>query len=106
MASGLNGQEFIFHGYLPARPAEREKRLKEIEREIHQYGYTHIFIEAPYRNNQMITSILKTCSASLTFSIAVNLTTENEVIRTLSIAEWRKTTFEPGKQPAIFLLGR
>ncbi|MDY0342468.1 MAG: SAM-dependent methyltransferase [Lentimicrobium sp.] len=106
MASGLNGQEFIFHGYLPARPPEREKRLKEIEREIQQHGYTHIFIETPYRNNQMIASILKVCSTSLNFSIAVNITTENEFIRTSTIAEWRKTNFEPGKQPAVFLLGR
>jgi 16S rRNA (cytidine1402-2'-O)-methyltransferase len=106
MASGLNGQEFIFHGYLPARPPEREKKLKQIEREIQQHGYTHIFIETPYRNNQMIASILKVCSASLNFSIAVNITTEHEFIRTHSIAEWRKLKFEPGKQPAVFTLGR
>lgn len=106
MASGLNGQEFIFHGYLPAKTPEREKRLKEIEREIQQHGYTHIFIETPYRNNQMVESILKVCSNSLQFSLAVNLTTESEFIRTASIAEWRGSIHTPGKQPAVFLLAR
>lgn len=106
MASGLNGQEFIFHGYLPAKTPEREKRLKEIEREIQQHGYTHIFIETPYRNNQMIESILKVCGGSLQLSLAVNLTTETEFIRTTSIAEWRRSVHAPGKQPAVFLLAR
>ncbi|MDD3743180.1 MAG: SAM-dependent methyltransferase [Lentimicrobiaceae bacterium] len=105
MASGLNGQQFIFHGYLPAKSPDREKQLKEIERGIHQQGYTHIFIETPYRNRQMMASVLKVCSPGLRFSVAINITTESEYIRTLTIAQWRKTAFEPGKQPAVFLLG-
>ncbi len=104
-ASGLDAEKFSFHGYLPIKKPEREKRLKNLQSEIQRTGYTQMFIETPYRNHQMIESILKTCSNDLMLSVACNLTLENEWIQTKSIAKWRKTKLNIHKQPAVFLLG-
>ena len=105
MASGLNGQNFIFHGYLPVKPNERTKSLRELEHGATRYNQTQIFIETPYRNLQMLESLVKTCHPSLVLCIAVDLTQPTEWIRSMTISEWKKQKPELHKRPAVFLLG-
>ena len=104
MASGMNGQQFEFVGYLPIDNAERIKKIKELELSSNRNNSTKIFIETPYRNNQLIESILKTCDSKTLFCIAVNLTAVNESIKTMLVSEWKTKKPELHKQPAIFLL--
>ena len=89
MASGMNGQQFRFCGYLPVDAAGRTKALKDLETESQQKNCTMIFIETPYRNNQLLDTIFQTCRPSTRLSIAVNLTGPAEFIRTRTIAQWR-----------------
>lgn len=105
MASGMNGQSFCFHGYLPRDPAARKKKLKELEKESQRKNQTQIFIETPYRNNQIITDVISTCEDPTLFCIAEDLTSPAERIRTKSIAEWKKSPPKTEKVPAIFLIG-
>ncbi len=105
MASGLNGQNFVFHGYLPVKPDERSKALRELEHAAAKGNQTQIFIETPYRNIAMLESIVKTCRPSLTLCIAADLTLETEWIRSMPLQEWKKQKPELHKRPAVFLLG-
>ncbi|MCR5401463.1 MAG: SAM-dependent methyltransferase [Treponema sp.] len=105
MASGFSGQSFAFNGYLPAKPNERESKLKSLENRIYKEDQTQLFIEAPYRNQKMFESIIHTLRAESRLCIASGLTTEKEYIKTKSIAEWKKSGFpDIEKTPAIFLL--
>jgi 16S rRNA (cytidine1402-2'-O)-methyltransferase len=115
MGSGLNGQQFRFAGYLPVDTAGRGKALKDLEAESQRLHCTQIFIETPYRNNQLVGTILSTCRPATRLCIAANLTGAGEYIRTMTIAEWRKLgpaaasadrehLPELHKQPAIFCL--
>ena len=104
MASGMNGQQFEFVGYLPIDNNERIKRLKELELSSKKNNSTKIFIETPYRNNQLVESILKTCDNKTLFCVAVNLTAACESIKTMQLSEWKTKKPELHKQPAIFLL--
>jgi 16S rRNA (cytidine1402-2'-O)-methyltransferase len=104
MASGMNGQQFEFVGYLPIDNHERIKRLKELEDSSAKYNSTKIFIETPYRNNQLIETILKTCKASTRFCIAAELTGANEYVKTKTVADWKKEKTDFHKKPVIFLL--
>jgi 16S rRNA (cytidine1402-2'-O)-methyltransferase len=105
MASGLNGQNFAFHGYLPVKPDERSRALRELDHAATKNNQTQIFIETPYRNLQMLESITKTCHPSLRLCIAVDLTLETEWIRSISVSEWKKQKPDLHKRPAVFLLG-
>ena len=104
MASGMNGQQFEFVGYLPIDNNEKIKRIKELETASEKNNSTKIFIETPYRNNQLIETILKTCKPSSRFCIASELTSANEYIKTKKIAEWQKEKTDFHKKPVIFLL--
>ena len=104
MASGMNGQQFEFVGYLPIDNNEKIKRIKELEASSEKNNSTKIFIETPYRNNQLIETILKTCKLSTRFCIASELTSANEYIKTKKIAEWQKEKTDFHKKPVIFLL--
>lgn len=104
MASGMNGQCFQFHGYLPIEVSARKKTIKELETESHKKKCTQIFIETPYRNNALIKDILQTCKNETNLCIAVDITASTEFIQTKTIAEWRKINFDIRKRPAIFLL--
>lgn len=104
MASGMNGQQFQFVGYLPIDNNLRTKTIKELEIESSKKNCTQIFIETPYRNNQMIESILKTCNPRTKFCIAVDITGKNEWIKTMSVFDWQKNKPAIHKRPAIFLL--
>lgn len=105
MASGLNGQHFEFLGYLPITPGERDKKLKELERKSKAETCTMIFIETPYRNNQMFQSLVNGLQQETKLCIAYHLTSTEEWIKTKTIAEWKKQAVELPKQPAIFLIG-
>ncbi len=104
MASGMNGQQFEFVGYLPIDNAERIKRVKELELSSQKNNSTKIFIETPYRNNQLIETVLKNCKASTRFCIAAELTSNNEFIKTKTIELWQKEKTDFHKKPVIFLL--
>ena len=105
MASGLSGQRFAFHGYLPAKEEERSKRLRELETESRRQGCTQMFIETPYRNRQMLESLLKHCSPGTLLCLASDLTLPSEAVETRSIAEWRKQADLPDleRRPTVFL---
>jgi 16S rRNA (cytidine1402-2'-O)-methyltransferase len=104
MASGLNGQNFCFHGYLPIDNFERIKKIKELEEESLKKKCTQIFIETPFRNNKIIETILQNCKPSTQFCVASELTSSNEWIKTKTIAEWRKEKIDLHKKPVIYLL--
>jgi 16S rRNA (cytidine1402-2'-O)-methyltransferase len=106
MASGFNGQEFVFHGYLPIDKLARIKRIKEIEMDIYKKNQTQVFIETPYRNIQLFQSIIETCQESTFLCLATLLTTPVESIITLSIKEWEKIKPDLNKKPTVFLLYR
>ena len=107
MASGLNGQSFAFNGYLPVKPNERAAKIRQLENRAWNEKQTQLFIEAPYRNLKMLESILNSCRNETRVCVAAGLTTEQEFIRTLSVAEWKKTNEPPiNKVPAIFLIYR
>ncbi len=105
MASGLNGQNFAFNGYLPVKPAERAKEIQYLEKRVINQKQTQIFIETPYRNNQLVGDLLKTCNPATKLCIAVNLTGENEFVATKTIHQWKNKIPDLHKQPAIFLIG-
>ena len=104
MASGMNGQQFEFVGYLPIDNSERVKKIKELELNSQKNNSTKIFIETPYRNNQLIEVLLKTCKASTRLCIAAELTAATEWVKTKTIAEWGKQKTDLHKKPVIFLL--
>ncbi len=105
MASGFNGQNFAFHGYLPVKPNERIKALRNLEHIVAGSDQTQIFIETPYRNLAMLESIVKTCHPNLMLCIAADLTLETEWIRSLPIRDWKNQKPDLHKRPAVFLLG-
>ncbi|KAF1030374.1 MAG: Ribosomal RNA small subunit methyltransferase I [Burkholderia plantarii] len=105
MASGLNGQTFAFHGYLPVDAAARAKRLRELEQQSRKARETEIFIETPYRNQAMLDTLIATCAPSTLICVAVDLTLETETILSRSAADWKKKGAPNlNKRPAIFLL--
>jgi 16S rRNA (cytidine1402-2'-O)-methyltransferase len=104
MASGMNGQQFEFVGYLPIDNGERIKKIKELEAASAKQNSTKIFIETPYRNNQLMEALIKNCMPSTRLCVAVNITAAAESIKTSSIAQWKMKKPELHKLPAIFLL--
>jgi 16S rRNA (cytidine1402-2'-O)-methyltransferase len=104
MASGLNGQNFTFNGYLPINSKDRINRLRQLEKKSQNEQQTQMFIETPYRNVQLLKDITEACNSNTKICIAVDLTTENEFIRTATVAEWKKSMPEIHKRPAIFLM--
>jgi 16S rRNA (cytidine1402-2'-O)-methyltransferase len=104
MASGMNGQQFRFHGYLPIDNQEKIKALKELEAESQRKKMTQLFIETPYRNNQLLETIMNHCQASTSLCIAADITGREEMIKTKTISEWKKSLPDLHKRPVIFLL--
>jgi len=105
MASGLNGQHFAFNGYLPQASGERDARIRDLEDQSRRLDQTEIFIEAPYRNDQMFKAVTANCRPETLLCVASDLTSPTEEIRTRSIGEWRR--FPPPqlhKRPTVFLL--
>jgi 16S rRNA (cytidine1402-2'-O)-methyltransferase len=105
MASGLNGQRFNFNGYLPQAAAERDARIRELEERSRRLDQTEIFIEAPYRNDQLFKGLVATCQSGTMLCVATDLTTSSEDIRTKPIGEWQRTPSpQLHKRPTVFLL--
>ncbi len=104
MASGFNGQSFAFHGYLPIKPDERAKRLRQLEQRVYSEDQTQLFIETPYRNNKMVDDILRNCRPQTRLCIAANITCEGEYVRTRTIKEWKGHVPDLSKIPCIFLI--
>lgn len=106
MASGQNGQSFAFGGYLPIKPAERAKAIKNHERRALAEHQSQIFIEAPYRNDKLFEEFLATLLPTTRLTVAVDITSPTQMIRTLSVAEWRKAPKpDMHKRPTIFIFG-
>ena len=106
IASGFNGQNFAFNGYLPIDKKERSKKIKELESLSKKNRQTQIFMETPYRNLQLFESILKTCSKITKLCIASDITLPSEYIKTRTIEEWRSIRPEIHKKPSIFLISQ
>ncbi len=106
MASGLNGQSFCFHGYLPVKRPERIRKIKEIEQIAIRRGETQMFIEAPYRNDAMLADILDSCKPSTLLCIAADITLESEFIHTMTTEAWKKKKPALHKRPVLFLIGK
>jgi 16S rRNA (cytidine1402-2'-O)-methyltransferase len=106
ISSGFNGQNFVFHGYLPIEKKERVRTIKAIENEAVRKDQTQIFMETPFRNNAMLDDILATCSDNTQLCIACNITGDDEFIKTLSISQWKKNKPDLNKKPGIFLIYR
>ena len=104
MASGMNGQQFRFVGYLPINNLERANSIRELEAESKKKDCTQIFIETPYRNIQLVEALLQHCKPTTRLCIAVELTAPEETVNTKTISQWRQSKPEIHKRPAIFLL--
>lgn len=106
MASGMNGQRFSFTGYLPRERTARVKAIKELERMALTKNETQLFIEAPYRNKNLLEDILQTCAPSTLLCLACNLTSASGFVKTKTIEQWRKSIPDIQKLPVVFLVGR
>jgi 16S rRNA (cytidine1402-2'-O)-methyltransferase len=106
MASGFNGQSFVFHGYLPIDKVERTKRIKELEQQALKDRQTQIFIETPFRNNHLYDDVLKNTAPQTLLCVACNLTAEDEFVKTMTIGQWKQEKIDLHKKPTIFLLYR
>jgi 16S rRNA (cytidine1402-2'-O)-methyltransferase len=106
MASGFNGQNFTFHGYLPIEKSNRLKKIKELEDAAYSYDQTQLFIEAPYRNLQLFNAIITTCRPETMLCTATELTSENESILARTVKEWKNEVPDINKKPTVFLLYR
>ncbi len=105
MASGLNGQQFAFLGYLPVEKSQRNQKLKEIEKRSASHKETQLFIETPYRNQAMLDAILQTCHAQTQLCIACDVSLDSEMIVTKSIASWKTSApIDIHKRPCLFLM--
>jgi 16S rRNA (cytidine1402-2'-O)-methyltransferase len=106
MASGLNGQSFAFNGYLPREQRDRERQLSFLVSLVKKSNQTQIFIETPYRNNHVFKSILAICDPEIRLCLGVNITSENQMIKTMTLEKWKMQKIDLHKQLVIFLLGR
>ena len=104
MASGMNGQRFQFVGYLPIEISERAKNIKALEAESKQKSCTQIFIETPYRNNQLLETLVKTCHPQTHICVAADLTGKDEMVQTKMVQQWKGNLPQLHKRPVIFLL--
>jgi 16S rRNA (cytidine1402-2'-O)-methyltransferase len=104
MASGFNGQNFAFIGYLPIDQAQKLKALKQLEKRIFTENQTQMFIEAPYRNQKLFDFLIRNAQSSTKLCIAREISGSNQWIKTKSIKEWKKQKVDINKQNTIFLL--
>lgn len=106
ISSGFNGQEFAFHGYLPKDRKERIKKIKDLEFNSNKFGITNLFMETPFRNNNMIEDLLNELKDDSLLCIGSDLTNYNERVQTMTVAEWREKAYNLDKIPAIYALGK
>jgi 16S rRNA (cytidine1402-2'-O)-methyltransferase len=105
MASGMNGQNFQFHGYLPIDATDRKKKIIALENDANLKGTTQLFIETPYRNNQLLEALIQTCHPLTRLCIGVDITSPDEFIKTATISYWKNHKPELHKKLAVFLIG-
>lgn len=106
MASGMNGQRFAFHGYLPREQEKKINKIQELERVSGQANTTQIFIEAPYRNQALLQTLLEACRPDTLLCLATDITLESEMICTRTVAQWKKSLPDIQRRPTVFLLYR
>lgn len=106
MASGMNGQQFTFHGYLPKDGSALVRKIKNMEADVMKTGTTQIFIETPFRNEKLLSGLIQHCNPNTLLCVAVHVTLPDEKIVTRTIAQWKKETADLNKKPAVFLLGK
>ena len=107
ISSGFNGQEFTFHGYLPIDREQKKKQILFLENQVQKSGYSQIFMETPYRNNQLLEDLIKFLNPNTKLCIAANINhPTEEFIKTLKISEWKNKKPELHKIPAVFVLGK
>ena len=104
MASGMNGQSFTFHGYLPIEKDEKKASFKTLERVSFEKNQSQIFIETPYRNNKLLEDLVQTLHPETHLCIATDITLPTEYIKTKKIAAWKKETIDLHKRPTIFII--
>lgn len=104
MASGMSGQSFIFHGYLPIEKQDRARSIRFLEKEAQQRQQTQIFMETPYRNDALFTDLLANCQPNTRLCVACNLTAPDAFVRTLLVREWKSQVPDLRKKPTVFLL--
>lgn len=104
MASGFNGQNFAFNGYLPIDKRERRKEIKRLERISEEYDQSQLFIETPYRNNQLLESIVSTVQGQTRICVACDITLPTEFILTLTADEWKQKKVDLNKRPTLFII--
>jgi len=104
MASGLNGQNFAFNGYIPIDQPDRTRKLRELEARSHREHQSQIFMDTPYRNNRLFCDLKATLSPQTKLCIALNITADDEFICTKTISEWKKTNVDLNKKPCIFII--
>lgn len=104
MGSGLNGQNFAFNGYLPIDKAKRQKEIKKLEKKSFDFNQSQLFIETPYRNDQMLQDLLKSLDRNTEVCVACDLTLPTQFIKTLSVKEWKKLNLTFHKRPTIFII--
>ncbi len=108
MASGLNGQQFTFHGYLPTDQGKLKQHIRQMEDAALKKGYSQLFIETPYRNDKMMAVLLKSLQPSTLLHVSVNLTADNQVSKTMTVKAWKANVGKMAlhKSPAVFIIGR
>ena len=106
MASGFNGQGFTFNGYLPIDTTERKKKIQQLEQIATSNGIAQLFIETPYRNNQLLEALIQSCHPTTQLCIGVDITGPTESIKTATIQYWKNNKPELHKKLAIFILGK
>jgi len=106
MASGMSGQNFAFNGYLPIKNPEKALQIKMLEKRMQTEGQTQIFIEAPYRNAQLLNDLLQNCDPLTMLCIAVDITLDTEFILSKPVSYWKTNIPDIQKRPAIFMIGK
>ena len=107
ISSGFNGQEFTFHGYLPIDKEQKKKQILFLENQVQKSGYSQIFMETPYRNNQLLEDLIKFLNPNTKLCIAANINHPTvEFTKTLKISDWKNKKPELHKIPAVFVLGK
>lgn len=106
MGSGFSGQEFTFHGYLPKERKERIKLLKDFEANTRRTSYTHIFMDTPFRNMNVLDDLLNELADTTKLCIASNITLPDESVWTMTVAQWREKAYDLSKKPTMFLIGK
>jgi len=106
MGSGFNGQSFAFHGYIPIEKKDRVQVIRQLEKDMLQRDQTQIFMETPYRNNQLLADLMQQLNPTTRLCIAANISAPNELVKTDTVANWKNKLPDIHKQPAVFLIYR